>query len=103
MNVRDKKLNVWVVSVLAYLKILSRLSHEQTKDSITASGRITATWPKFGEFTNRVVVLPVEKVRKNLQNLCSLNRTTVLMKLLSVKNLFMGRRLNNLMETENGG
>jgi len=48
-----------------YLKILSRLSHEEIKDSITASVRITATWPKFGEFTNTVVVLPVEKIRKN--------------------------------------
>jgi hypothetical protein len=66
MNVRDEKLNVWVVSVLAYLKTLSGLSHEETKDSIKASVRVRATWPKFGEFTNTIVVLPVEKVRKSV-------------------------------------
>ena len=38
------------MSALAYLKILARLSHEATKDSIKASGRITATCPNFGVF-----------------------------------------------------
>jgi hypothetical protein len=66
MKVRDEKLNVWVVSALAYIKILSRLSHEETKDSVTASVKFTATWTKFGEFTNTAVVLPVQKIRKNL-------------------------------------
>ena len=65
MNVRDKRLNVWAVSVLAYLKLLSRLSHEEAKQfqngfsqDVRLPGRNSKYFPKI------VVALPVEEVRK---------------------------------------